>query len=76
MNPGWREFHTLPVVDEKGIFLGAIDYRTIRRLEQDIIKPAHHSPLNETAAAMGELFWVGLSGFVKGAASALSRLKE
>ena len=76
MNPGWREFHSLPVVDEKGIFLGAIDYQTIRRLEQEIIKPPHQSPLNETAAAMGELFWVGFSGLVKGAASALSRLQE
>jgi magnesium transporter len=76
MNPGWRKFHTLPVVDEKGIFLGAIDYQTIRRLEQEIIKPIHQSPLNETAVAMGELFWVGLSGLVKGAASAISRLQE
>ena len=76
MNPGWREFHSLPVVDEKGIFLGAIDYQTIRRLEQEITKPPHQSPLNETSAAMGELFWVGLSGLVKGAASAISRLQE
>ena len=75
-NPGWRKFHTLPVVDEKSIYLGAIDYQTIRRLEQEIIKPPHQSPLNETAAAMGELFWVGLSGLVKGAASAISRTQE
>ena len=60
----------------KGIFLGAIDYQTIRRLEQETFKELHKSPLNETATAMGELFWVGLSGLLKGAASALSRLKE
>lgn len=76
MNPGWREFHTLPVVDEKGIFLGAIDYQTIRRLEQEIIKPPQQSPLNQTATAIGELFWVGLSGLLKGATSALGRLQE
>jgi hypothetical protein len=76
MNPGWREVYTLPVVDEKGVFLGAIDYQTIRRLEQEIIKPLHQSPLNETVAAMGELFWVGFSGLVKGTVSAISRLQE
>jgi hypothetical protein len=64
------------VVDEKGVFLGAIDYQTIRRLEQEIIKPPQQSPLNETTAAMGELFWVGFSGLVKGAATAISRFQE
>jgi hypothetical protein len=75
-NPGWREFHTLPVTDEEGIFLGAIDYQTIRRLEQDIKKPAHRNSLNETTAAMGELFWIGLSGLLKGAASAIGPTEE
>jgi len=76
MNPGWREFHTLPVTDKEGIFLGAIDYQTIRRLEQETIKPLHRNPLNETTAAMGELFWMGLSGLLKGAASAISSTEE
>ena len=75
-NPGWREFHTLPVVDEKGIFLGAIDYQTVRRLEQETIRPSHKNPLSETAAAMGELFWVGLSGLVKGVTSGTSGFQE
>ena len=76
MNPGWREFHTLPVVDEKGVFLGAIDYKTIRRIEIEADKTLAHSPLNQTVAAIGELFWVGLSGLVKGVASAVTPRKE
>jgi magnesium transporter len=76
MNPGWREFHTLPVTDKEGIFLGVIDYQTIRRLEQDTIKPLHRNPQKETTAAMGELFWIGLSGLLKGAASAICSTEE
>lgn len=32
-HPNWRVFHTMPVVDRNGAFLGALRYRTLRMLE-------------------------------------------
>ena len=40
-DPNWRLYHTLPVVDRRGHFLGALRYRTLRRIEaQSEIQPA------------------------------------
>lgn len=33
-HPNWRMFHTMPVVDRNGAFLGALRYRTLRLLEE------------------------------------------
>lgn len=33
-HPSWRVFHTMPVVDRNGAFLGALRYRTLRMLEE------------------------------------------
>jgi hypothetical protein len=44
--PHWRLYHTLPVVDRHGHFLGALRYRTLRRVEAQFhVKPtAGHLP--------------------------------
>ena len=34
-HPAWREAHSLPVVDRRGVYLGAIRYRTWRRLADE-----------------------------------------
>ncbi len=34
-HPHWRLFHTLPVVDHNGLFVGVLRYRTLRKLEQE-----------------------------------------
>lgn len=36
----WRVFHTLPVLDRGGAFLGALRYRTLRALEEEEAAPA------------------------------------
>ena len=36
-NPHWRLYHTLPVVDRQGHFLGALRYRTLRRVEEQFV---------------------------------------
>lgn len=69
-HPGWRESHDLPVVDEKGIFLGAVSYPTIRRLESYSKESAQIEPLVDASIALGELYWIGLSAFFKGATTA------
>ena len=71
-DPGWLTFHTLPVVGDKGVLLGTLDYKAYRRLEQSRIRHAVKTPMNETIEAFGELFWLGLSGFVKGTVSSMS----
>jgi len=38
--PHWRLYHTLPVVDRQGRFIGALRYRTLRHVEeQSTVKP-------------------------------------
>jgi magnesium transporter len=39
-DPNWRLYHTLPVVDRKGHFLGALRYRTLRQIdERSAVRP-------------------------------------
>lgn len=59
-HPGWREVHSLPVVDERGVYLGAIRYRTLRELEQALL--AGQSEEQSTSGALGQLFAAGASG--------------
>jgi len=69
-HPGWREFYALPVVDEKGIFLGAIGYHTLRRLEGEAGEIRMADPEKTAGSALGELYRIGLAGFLKSAVSA------
>lgn len=34
-HPQWRLYHTMPVVDPQGTFLGALRYQTLRRIEEE-----------------------------------------
>lgn len=68
-NPGWTELHALPVVDEKGVFLGAIGYRTLRFLEMEAEQATQVKIGSDAGTALGELYWIGLSSLLKGPAS-------
>jgi len=59
---GWREVHSLPVVDEAGVYLGAIRYRTLRRIESELQRPK--PAMNTTSHALGDLFRAGAVGLV------------
>ncbi len=59
-HPGWREVHAIPVVDAQGTYLGALRYRTLRRLEAERAPAA--SATDMTVQSLGELFQAGLSG--------------
>ena len=67
-HPGWRSFHALPVTDEAGRFAGAIRYQTLRRLEHEADAAGTSAPTGQTVGALGELFHLGLAGFVEGVA--------
>lgn len=65
-NPGWREVHVLPVVDEQFVFLGAIGYRTLREIEiKDKAQKNEHS-FKDVSTALGELYWFSVSGLLRG----------
>lgn len=43
-DPNWRLYHTLPVVDRERHFLGALRYRTLRRIEEQFaVSQTSHS---------------------------------
>jgi Mg/Co/Ni transporter MgtE len=71
-HPGWRHFHVLPVVDDQSVLVGAIPHETVRALMDE---EAFDSPARLQAAttvfALGELYWLGLSGVLDGVASAV-----
>ncbi|MDH4078745.1 MAG: CBS domain-containing protein [Nitrospira sp.] len=55
-NPHWRLYHTLPVVDRQGYFLGALRYRTLRRVEAQFeVKPTA-GPLPQALVQMWEAY--------------------
>jgi magnesium transporter len=75
-HPGWRHVHALPVVDENGVFLGAVSYQTLRKLENEVeeIQPTTHA--GDAGKALGELYWLGISAFLKGASAAIEGEKK
>jgi len=62
-HPGWREVHSLPVVDPSGHYLGAIRYRALRRIEEELRGVADAADI--TVDALGDLFSAGASGVLK-----------
>jgi len=66
-HPGWRSFPQLPVVDEADRLLGVFRYRTYQSLQRDGAREEAPGPLG-LALALGELFWLGASGVVRGIA--------
>jgi magnesium transporter len=67
-SPHWRTFHTLPVTEEDGVFLGVVRYETISRLRQELEPEGGDGDIIDTALALGELYWVGLAGVMDGIA--------
>jgi Mg/Co/Ni transporter MgtE len=59
-HPGWREVHSLPVVDATGHYLGALRYRTLRDLEDELLRRSQAD--TPPSRAFGELLAVGVAG--------------
>lgn len=71
-HPGWRSVYSLPVVDQENRFLGAVRYRTLRRLESELQEQTAN-PAVVTTAALGELFRTGIIGVVDALSGTLAR---
>lgn len=61
-HPGWQEVHALPVVDESNVYLGAIRYRVLRRLERDMLD--RQGGDIDTGSALGQVIAVGAMGVI------------
>jgi magnesium transporter len=59
-HPAWRDFDALPVVDNRGHFVGAIRHRTIRQMIS-----RRGRPMMDTIVDLSELYWVGLAGMIR-----------
>jgi magnesium transporter len=59
---GWKEVHSLPVVDSRRCYLGAVRYRTLRSLEQVLLSSQEED--GNTTEALGEIFAAGASGLL------------
>jgi magnesium transporter len=70
-HPGWQRVHALPVVDKSETFLGAIRYETMRRIERELGQSARAVDPRATAAALGELYGLGVAGLAELASAAV-----
>ncbi len=70
-HPGWVDFHALPVVDDAGVLIGALRYRTVRRLELESSTESR-APVS-LVVSLAELYWLGLTGLTEGVAAVVER---
>ena len=70
-HPAWKRFHALPVVDPQKHLLGVVRCQLVRELEGRFLEGDPGDQSAETAAALGEVYGLGLRGLFEWAASAL-----
>lgn len=71
-HPGWKRVHSIPVVDERGGYLGAVRYKTLRQLEEELLGAAETDA--NTAEALGDVFAAGASGLLDALAGSKRRV--
>ncbi len=59
-NPGWKRAHSLPVVDADDAYLGAIRYRTLREVEDELLSARRDDA--DTGAAFGQVIAAAAGG--------------
>jgi magnesium transporter len=63
---GWRWVHALPVVDERGVFLGAIRYKMLKQIEHELLAGAGVGVSTSGAgSALGELYGLSVRGLLE-----------
>jgi Mg/Co/Ni transporter MgtE len=75
-HPGWASCHALPVVDHDGVFMGAIRYTVLRRIEVDDQGGRVSKQALAASNALGELYRIGLTGLLRSASEAAMHRKE
>ena len=67
-HPLWVEHNSVAVVDNDGVLLGVVDHRSIAKASERIRSVNRNEGGLEAALALGELYWVGLTGMLDGLA--------
>ena len=70
-HPGWQDFYALPVVEDKGLLLGAVRYKILKRIEKEAGKSRLPHEAISTGVALGDLFQLGFSGLIRSATTSL-----
>jgi hypothetical protein len=73
MHPRWRELHTLPVVDDSGRYLGAIRYRTLRRLEVESANESKRKHPLTVIAGLANIYALGVHSLLSAAITVVGR---
>lgn len=63
-HPGWNEHLFLPVVDKSGKLIGLLDFATCQKSNVESSRELGKEIL-ETSGALGELYFIGLTGFIQ-----------
>ena len=61
-HPGWRKVHALPVVDRHDAYLGAVRYRALRALEDELLATSGLDA--DTGEAFGQVIAAGARGLL------------
>jgi magnesium transporter len=75
-HPAWKQFHALPVVESDARFVGVLRYASIRKLEERMLDTGLQDHGAQTAAALGELYGLGLRGLLESAAAVVMGVGE
>ena len=70
-HPQWARFHTLPVVDRWGTFLGALRYQTLRGIEQEHIRNPDPGALSQAFIQLWEAYSLAGIGIMTDMATSL-----
>jgi len=77
IHPLWVEHNSVAVIDDDNVFLGVVDHRTVAKAAEQLQSGNSSDGGLEAALALGELYWVGLSGMLDGLAGrALAKTKR
>ncbi len=68
-HPDWQKYHTVAVVEENNLFLGVLEYKTLRRIEKETKKSRFPKHAVSAGNALGELYMLGFTGLVRSAAT-------
>jgi len=74
VHPGWLQYHSLPVVDDNGVFLGAVRYETLRRLEEQRGTRPDSRQAISLVLTLGELYWTAMDGMLRSLRTGLPTL--
>lgn len=75
-HPGWQRFHKMPVVDDRGVLVGVMRYKTLRWLEGRQESPGWGQGALALSLGLGEVYWLGLSAAVQGLKAVFEALEQ